>query len=73
MYMLCDGQKPGKKGQGESGWAVQAKLDVYLWLGEFDVHKMERPYLTELAPGYQPQYENEDQSRPPIAIDYQGK
>jgi len=69
---LHDIQKPGKKGQGESGWTVQAKMDIYLWLGEYDSKTPEHSYLNQLPPGYEPEYENNDSSRPPVAVTYQG-
>jgi len=71
--VFCNKQKPGRKGQGESGWTVQAKLDMYLWLGEYDPKSTDQLYLQKLTPGYEPQYENEDSSKPPIAINYEGK
>ena len=26
-------RKPGRKGVGKSGWAIQAQLKMYMWLG----------------------------------------
>ena len=70
IYVLRS-QKPGKKGQGEGGWAMQAKLDIYLWLGEYD--KTSQPtYLSNLPAGYEPQYEDTDHTKPPIAVIYEG-
>jgi len=70
---VCGQQKPGKKGQGESGWTVQAKLDICVWLGEYRKSR-DQPYLSQLPPGYEPLYEDDDddESRPPIAIVYPG-
>jgi len=71
--VFCNKQKPGKKGQGESGWTVQAKLDVYLWLGEHNTKTFEKLYLKHLPPGFEPQYETDDPARPPISITYEGR
>jgi len=72
VCVLYDKQKPGKKGQGESGWTVQAKLDIYLWLGEYDSRTLDQPYMLQLPPGYEPQYLQDDRSKPPISITYAG-
>jgi len=71
--MRCVRQKPGKKGQGESGWTVQAKLDIYLWLGDYDTNALDQPYLGQLPRGWEPEYENDDGTTPPVAITYEGK
>lgn len=51
---------------------MQAKLDICLWLGEYRKSR-DRPYLSQLPPGYEPQYENDDDTNPPIAIVYEGR
>lgn len=72
MY-VCIKQKPGKKGQGESGWTVQAKLDIYLWLGDYDTTWVDPPYLSQLPKGWEPGYEDDDRTKPPIAVTCEGK
>ncbi|KAK2155008.1 hypothetical protein LSH36_251g03028 [Paralvinella palmiformis] len=64
---------PGKKGTGPTGWAVQAKLQMYLWLG-LSKHKK------ELLKGLPAGYEDTPQIRracrivgsPPPSIKYTG-
>jgi len=51
---------------------VQAKLDIYLWLGEYDTKSLDQPYLNALPPGFEPQYEDDGRSKPPIAVNYEG-
>jgi len=43
-------QLPGKKGSGPTGWAIQAKLQMYLWLG---VVKHKKELLKGLPDGYE--------------------
>ena len=43
-------QLPGKRGDGPKGWAIQAKLDVVIWLG---LHKHKKDYLKDAPKGYQ--------------------
>jgi len=50
MPNLLFGQLPGKKGSGPSGWAIQAKLQMYLWLG---VLKHKKDLLKGLPEGYE--------------------
>ncbi|XP_035390396.1 fer-1-like protein 6 [Electrophorus electricus] len=60
---------PGKRG---AGWTVQAKLDVYLWLG----HSRETSHMLENLPeGFEPQRGLSDESgvSPPETLRYQEK
>ncbi|XP_067033730.1 otoferlin-like isoform X2 [Acropora muricata] len=41
---------PGKRGDGPKGWAIQAKLNVMIWLG---LHKHKKDYLKDAPKGYQ--------------------
>ncbi|KAG7261736.1 hypothetical protein CRUP_023723 [Coryphaenoides rupestris] len=60
---------PGKKGFGPAGWTVQAKLEVYLWLG---LNRQRKDYLSGLPNGF----EENKLSRPgmppspPISLTY---
>ena len=66
-------QLPGKKGSGPTGWAVQAKVQMYLWLGAVK-------YKSELLRGLPEGYEDTPQLRrackllgsPPTSITYIG-
>lgn len=67
-------QLPGKKGLGSSGWAIQAKLEIYMWLG-FIKHK--KNFVNGLTKGYEISHEikNADRPRslPPSIIHYTQK
>uniref|UniRef100_A0A3Q4I5W4 Otoferlin n=1 Tax=Neolamprologus brichardi TaxID=32507 RepID=A0A3Q4I5W4_NEOBR len=41
---------PGKKGFGPAGWTVQAKLELYLWLG---LNKQRKDFLCGLPNGFE--------------------
>ncbi|XP_029903214.1 otoferlin [Myripristis murdjan] len=41
---------PGKKGFGPAGWTVQAKLEMYLWLG---LNKQRKDFLSGLPNGFE--------------------
>ncbi|XP_054617208.1 otoferlin isoform X9 [Dunckerocampus dactyliophorus] len=41
---------PGKKGFGPAGWTVQAKLELYLWLG---LKKQKKEFLSGLPNGFE--------------------
>lgn len=43
-------QLPGKKGFGPAGWTVQAKLELYLWLG---LTKQKTDFLAGLPNGFE--------------------
>ncbi|XP_058879672.1 otoferlin-like isoform X5 [Acipenser ruthenus] len=61
---------PGKKGFGPAGWTVQAKMELYLWLG---LNKQRKDFLSGLPNGFE---ENKAvkgpglQSLPPISLTY---
>ncbi|XP_058881741.1 otoferlin isoform X14 [Acipenser ruthenus] len=61
---------PGKKGFGPAGWTVQAKTELYLWLG---LNKQRKDFLSGLPNGFE---ENKAvkgpglQSFPPISLTY---
>uniref|UniRef100_A0A8B9J9G2 Otoferlin n=1 Tax=Astyanax mexicanus TaxID=7994 RepID=A0A8B9J9G2_ASTMX len=64
---------PGKKGFGPAGWTVQAKLEMYLWLG---LNKQRKDFLSGLPNGFE---ENKAvkgtglQAVPPISLTYNMK
>ncbi|XP_046877160.1 otoferlin isoform X8 [Hypomesus transpacificus] len=65
---------PGKKGFGPAGWTVQAKMEMYLWLG---LNKQRKDFLSGLPNGFE---ENKAarsgaglQSVPPISLVYNMK
>uniref|UniRef100_A0A8C9S2Z7 Otoferlin n=1 Tax=Scleropages formosus TaxID=113540 RepID=A0A8C9S2Z7_SCLFO len=64
---------PGKKGFGPAGWTVQAKLEMYFWLG---LNKQRKDFLSGLPSGFE---ENKAlkgpglQSVPPISLVYSMK
>ncbi|XP_076249647.1 otoferlin isoform X2 [Calliopsis andreniformis] len=62
---------PGKKRYGPSGWAIQTKLQVYMWLG---ILKHKKYFIQGLPKGYELGHElrNVDRPRalPPIVIHY---
>ncbi|MEE6477251.1 hypothetical protein FKM82_011430 [Ascaphus truei] len=64
---------PGKRGFGPAGWTVQAKMEVYLWLG---LNKQRKDFLCGLPCGFE---ENKAvkgpglQSFPPISLSYTKK
>ncbi|XP_074640585.1 otoferlin-like isoform X2 [Tubulanus polymorphus] len=41
---------PGKKATGQTGWAIQAKLNIYLWLG---LAKHKKDFMKGLPKGYE--------------------
>ncbi|KAI4905468.1 hypothetical protein NFI96_028100 [Prochilodus magdalenae] len=61
---------PGKKGFGPAGWTVQAKTELYLWLG---LNRQRKDFLNGLPNGFE---ENKAvkgpgmQSSPPISLIY---
>ncbi|XP_063235260.1 otoferlin-like isoform X2 [Bacillus rossius redtenbacheri] len=62
---------PGKKGAGPSGWAIQAKLQMYMWLG---LVKHKKHFVDGLPEGYElsPEIRNAERPRalPPSVIHY---
>ena len=67
-------QLPGRKGSGSGGWMIQAKLQIYLWLGSI---KHKKNYPSGLPPGFQPTNELLNAERPglppPTLIHYSEK
>ncbi|KAJ8009618.1 hypothetical protein DPEC_G00090770 [Dallia pectoralis] len=65
---------PGKKGFGPAGWTVQAKMEVYLWLG---LNKQKKDFLSGLPNGFEeikaPRTGPCLQSLPPISLVYNMK
>lgn len=62
---------PGKKRFGPSGWAIQTKLQIYMWLG---ILKHKKYFIQGLPKGYEMSHElrNIDRLRalPPTVIHY---
>ncbi|XP_024881711.1 otoferlin-like isoform X2 [Temnothorax curvispinosus] len=62
---------PGKKRFGPSGWAIQTKLQIYMWLG---ILKHKKYFIQGLPKGYEVSHElrNVDRPRalPPTVIHY---
>ena len=54
-------QLPGRKGSGSGGWSIQAKVQIYLWLGSL---KHKKNYPSGLPPGFQPTNELLNAERP---------
>ena len=70
---VCVFQLPGKKGFGPAGWTVQAKLEMYLWLG---LNKQRKDFLSGLPSGFEENKAAKDtglQSVPPISLVYSSK
>ncbi|XP_030626208.1 otoferlin isoform X1 [Chanos chanos] len=64
---------PGKKGFGPAGWTVQAKLELYLWLG---LNKQRKDFLSGLPSGFEENKAAKSsglQSVPPISLIYNMK
>ncbi|XP_059354553.1 otoferlin-like isoform X7 [Carassius carassius] len=64
---------PGKKGFGPAGWTVQAKLEMYLWLG---LNKQKKDYLSGLPSGFEENKATKGtgiQAVPPISLVYNMK
>ncbi|XP_078145831.1 otoferlin [Centroberyx gerrardi] len=65
---------PGKKGFGPAGWTVQAKLEMYLWLG---LNKQRKDFLSGLPNGFEETKAARTgpglQSVPPISLVYNMK
>ncbi|KAJ8935193.1 hypothetical protein NQ314_012950, partial [Rhamnusium bicolor] len=52
---------PGKKGTGPSGWAIPAKLQIYLWLGML---KHKKNFINGIPKGYEISQEIRNVERP---------
>ncbi|KAM9704298.1 otoferlin isoform 12-T13 [Menidia menidia] len=65
---------PGKKGFGPAGWTVQAKLELYLWLG---LNKQRKDFLNGLPNGFEEIKSSKVdpglQSVPPVSLVYNMK
>uniref|UniRef100_A0A7N8Y6B1 Otoferlin n=1 Tax=Mastacembelus armatus TaxID=205130 RepID=A0A7N8Y6B1_9TELE len=65
---------PGKKGFGPAGWTVQAKLELYLWLG---LNKQRKDFLSGLPNGFEEikaaKMGPSLQSIPPVSLVYNMK
>uniref|UniRef100_F7AL85 Otoferlin n=2 Tax=Xenopus tropicalis TaxID=8364 RepID=F7AL85_XENTR len=64
---------PGKRGFGPAGWTVQAKMEVYMWLG---LSKQRRDFLCGLPCGFEEIKAVKGpglQSFPPISLSYTKK
>ncbi|XP_026854829.2 otoferlin isoform X7 [Electrophorus electricus] len=69
----CFLRLPGKKGFGQAGWTVQAKLEMYLWLG---LNKQRKDFLSGLPNGFEEKKAMKSsglQSVPPISLIYNMK
>ncbi|XP_010185107.1 PREDICTED: otoferlin-like, partial [Mesitornis unicolor] len=61
---------PGKRGFGPAGWTVQAKMEMYLWLG---LNKQRKDFLSGLPCGFEEKKTARGQnlpSFPPISLLY---
>lgn len=67
-------QLPGRKSSGPGGWAIQAKLQIYLWLG---LAKHKKHLLPGIPKGYEMCYEFRNIERPltlpPTSLHYTAK
>ncbi|XP_014771959.1 otoferlin isoform X1 [Octopus bimaculoides] len=65
---------PGKKASGQAGWSIQAKLQIYLWLG---LSKHKKDFLNGLPKGYEEtkviKQANRMNSMPPLSLIYKEK
>ncbi|XP_050804653.1 otoferlin isoform X6 [Gopherus flavomarginatus] len=64
---------PGKRGFGPAGWTVQAKMEIYLWLG---LTKQRKDFLSGLPCGFEEKKASQGlglQAFPPISLLYTKK
>uniref|UniRef100_A0A8V5FKN8 Uncharacterized protein n=1 Tax=Melopsittacus undulatus TaxID=13146 RepID=A0A8V5FKN8_MELUD len=64
---------PGKRGFGPAGWTVQAKMEIYLWLG---LNKQRKDFLSGLPCGFEEKKTARGQNLPlfpPISLLYTKK
>uniref|UniRef100_H3C510 Otoferlin n=1 Tax=Tetraodon nigroviridis TaxID=99883 RepID=H3C510_TETNG len=64
---------PGKKGFGPAGWTVQAKIEIYLWLG---LNRQRKDYLSGLPNGFEENRLSKGPGlpfSPPISLSYMSK
>ena len=57
---------------GSSGWVMQAKLELYLWLGLREPKKKIKEYIEGLPMGYEIADEFKTQPDPPKYLMYPG-
>eukprot|EP00795_Rhopilema_esculentum_P007851 gene7851-13729_t len=62
---------PGKRGHGEKGWAIQAKIEVRLWLGL--PNKYPGMFMKDVPTGYQDEDDNIAFFVPPKELIYNAK
>ena len=74
LFIFFSSKLPGRKGTGPGGWLIQAKLQVYFWLGSI---KHKKSYPSGLPPGFQVTNELLNAERPglppPTSIHYAEK
>lgn len=64
---------PGKRGFGPAGWTVQAKIEIYLWLG---LNRQRKDYLCGLPNGFEENRLSKGPGSPlspPISLTYMSK
>ncbi|MPC26740.1 Fer-1-like protein 6 [Portunus trituberculatus] len=65
---------PGRKSSGAGGWAIQAKLQVYMWFG---LMKQKKNMVPDIPKGYEMCYELRNIERsltlPPVSLHYTQK
>lgn len=72
-FSVLYAQLPGKRGFGPAGWTVQAKMEIYLWLG---LNKQRKDFLSGLPCGFEEKKTTRGQnlpSFPPISLLYTSK
>ena len=52
---------------------MQAKLDVYMWLGQYEPEKTVKEYMRRLPPGYQVTDDMARSPQPPSLLIYPGE
>lgn len=52
---------PGKRGVGPSGWTIQVKLDILLWLG---ILKHKKNFINGIPKGFETTHELRNAERP---------
>lgn len=74
LFLNVCPQLPGKKSFGPAGWTVQAKLELYLWLG---LNKQRKDFLSGLPNGFEEikaaKMGPSLQSVPPVSLVYNSK
>lgn len=75
LLYICPGvpKIPGKKGFGPAGWTVQAKIEIYLWLG---LNRQRKDYLSGLPNGFEENRLSKGPGlpfSPPISLSYMSR